>query len=76
VNTTSGFFTSLSAWRRSTWKYCAGVLGTTICQLCSAESCRNRSMRACCARAPPLVPMGEQLHRAALLATSWPRRRR
>ena len=45
VNTTSGFFFGDSAWRRSRWKWFAGVVGTATRMLSSAHSCRYRSSR-------------------------------
>ena len=46
VNTISGLRTSRFIWRRSRWKYCADVDALQTCRLSSAQSVRNRSMRA------------------------------
>ena len=46
VKTMSGLRCGRRAWRRSRWKWLAAVVGTTTRMLCSAQSVRNRSMRA------------------------------
>ena len=45
VNTISGLRLADSAWRRSTWKWLAGVDGTTMRMLSSAAICSQRSGR-------------------------------
>src|SRR5213078_1199487 len=46
VNNTSGRSSAWRAWRRSKWKYCAGVVQLAIRIFPSAPSARKRSMRA------------------------------
>ena len=46
VKTTSGRRGRAYAWRRSRWKYDAGVDGRATVMLFSAHICRYRSMRA------------------------------
>ena len=46
VMITSGRCLAISAWRRSRWKYCAGVDRFATRMLPSAASCRKRSSRA------------------------------
>ena len=46
VKITSGRCLAIRAWRRSRWKYCAGVVRFATRMLPSAASCRKRSRRA------------------------------
>ena len=46
VKTMSGRRGRSYAWRRSRWKYDAGVVGAAAIMLSSAHSCKKRSMRA------------------------------
>ncbi len=46
VITTSGRCLAIRAWRRSRWKYCAGVVGLATRMLPSAAERRKRSRRA------------------------------
>ncbi len=46
VNTISGLCSSPSEWRRSRWKYDAGVEGCATTNASSAHIVRNRSIRA------------------------------
>ena len=59
VNTTSGRISSCSAWRRSRWKYCAGVEQLATRMLPSAPSATKRSMRALRGLAPSGVKVLE-----------------
>ncbi len=59
VKTTRGLRTSRSAWRRSRWKNCAGVVGIATVMLSRADCSRNRSIRALeCSGPWPSVPWG------------------
>ena len=56
-------------WRRSRWKYCAGVVQLHTCMLFSAHSVRKRSMRALeCSGPWPFEAVRQQHHQAARLA--------
>ena len=46
MKTTIGRGLAIRAWRRSTWKYWAAVVGLASRMLPSAASCRKRSIRA------------------------------
>ena len=56
-------------WRRSRWKYCAGVVQLHTCMLFSAQSVRKRSMRALeCSGPLPFVAVRQQHHQPARLS--------
>ena len=66
---TSGRCLATRAWRRSRWKYCAGVVRFATRMLPSAASCRKRSRRAGgVLRARALVAVRQQQRQARRLA--------
>ena len=72
---TSGRCLATRAWRRSRWKYCAGVVRFATRMLPSAASCRKRSRRAGgVLRARALVAVREQQRQARRLAPLRQRR--
>ena len=75
VMITSGRCLATRAWRRSRWKYCAGVVRFATRMLPSAASCRKRSMRPGGVLGPrALVAVREQQRQARRLAPLRQRR--
>ena len=66
-------------WRRSRWKYCAGVVALQTCMLSSAQSWRYRSRRALeCSGPWPSEPCGSSIpmrvvcrHLSSAEAMNW-----
>ena len=79
VITTSGLRLARRAWRRSRWKYWAGVEGYATCMLSSAASSRKRSRRALeCSGPWPSYPWGSSRtrlerwpHLSSAAAMNW-----
>ena len=62
VSTTNGARYTRRIWRRSTWKYWAGVVQFTTCRLSSAQVCKKRSTRALeCSGPWPSKPCGRSI---------------